>query len=216
MEKPHVSVGSRWRVVDCGCVMVAAVGDCAGEPACEKLPCPRGGNHIRIPRGMIGRSIISVGPSTPKTVPPMGERPNGTPVGCLLCGKELAKHSPYECGACPSAGYSDRKKEWEAGARNFPRAAPSTEGAPMVAVECKYCGEIAVPSKHVCDGKRKGASPGSAREPDGYVMSRGHSLRAPEMQRQGVALTALQLIQSRKPPEPYICPVDDWDLLRDA
>jgi hypothetical protein len=26
-------------------------------------------------------------------------------------------------------------------------------------------------------------------------------------------MTALQLIQSRKPPEPYICPVDDWDLL---
>jgi hypothetical protein len=45
-----------------------------------------------------------------------------------------------------------------------------------------------------------------------FTFDRGEKIRYP----QGTPLTALQAIQSRPKPEPYICPVDDWDLLADA
>jgi len=51
------------------------------------------------------------------------------------------------------------------------------------------------------------------RDPESPYDRRRFSL---ELSKDGVALSALQVIQARKKPEPYIPSVDEWDLLPDA
>jgi hypothetical protein len=56
---------------------------------------------------------------------PMAENKDGYPVGCLSCGAKLSEEEAYECDACDEDGYGARTDAWHAGARDFPRRAPS-------------------------------------------------------------------------------------------
>ena len=96
----------------------------AAEPA-KKAKCPHGRMHPM-------SCATCTGPATEPEAPRMEETAEdkyGQPVECLQCGAKLSEREAFECGACPSLGYSDRRQAWLDGQRRFPRK-PQTPAQP--------------------------------------------------------------------------------------
>jgi hypothetical protein len=172
-----------------------------------------------------------LGPSTPKTVPwEVGQRrrgklyANANMEGAVVYDGEYIVGNPRDVDSVFQWRVEVPGDYWFA-CESWPSellpAAPSTEGAPEEVWQASisegspwFDATRENAMKYMFYRKKpKGASPGSAREPKPLCerVSSGGATHAAVGN-----MTALQLIQSRKPPEPYICPVDDWDLLRDA
>lgn len=202
MEKPtKVEVGQRWRDRWGNEISVVAV----FADSCPKHPGPHlhwsgnwGWDEINTPLKR-GTYTYLGGPAVPPVMPAMKEGEQGFPFGCLQCGKTLGHDEAYECHACPEDGYEDRVNAWMAGARDFPRPA-----APLVGVPRKPM------VWHKTPQELAGASGTTTRvRPQGLSQHEHRNIN-------GVAMSALEFIKSRKPPEPWRPSVDEFDLLPDV
>lgn len=119
----------------------------------------------------------------------------GWPVRCISCGKDK-DGNVYVCDECEDRGeWKSLMRAWNAGSRDFPRPArPAPTPSPTPNIEVTR------------DNKAATAAPAPI-----YGRMVGETRDA-----NGVPLTALQAIQARKPPEPWVPSADEWDLLPDA
>jgi len=133
-------------------------------------------------------------------------------------------------------------RAWKDGARDFPRRPPMetpAAAAPKVEPACTkwrtggdYCGECIECRERIAALRRVPPTPKVEPAPMPHAvyddirracdeagsLGPGHPfhMHAELVRPNGRPLSALEAIQAKPKPEPYICPVDDWDLLPDA
>ena len=160
----------------------------------------------------------------------------GEPARCLRCGKVRIEgvYMHHECWSQDRGESIAWAEQWEAGARDFPRPArpapapspevPGVNGAPI------HIGPIPVradPSLKPGEWRLESPPfvvPVDFRHGVGIDIGCEPAKPAPVYGRMvgemrdasGAPLSALGRVQAKKEPEPYVCPVDDWDLLPDA
>ena len=182
-----------------------------------------------------------VAPS-PETGPPVMREANRLPVSCLGCGDDKGGFG-LVCGPCWNSRRQELDQwyvERRAGRRDFPRR-PPMETPPLeprgpikahgqnkcVHGNTHHCAPCDINrAKAKAAIERLGATPATPKvEPAPKRRADGVENLAPvavrlgfseDYDRNGNPVTALQRIQAKPKPEPYVCPVDDWDLLLDA
>jgi len=190
-------------------------------------------------------TFLGYAPS-PETGPPvMGERRDrrgkAIPAACLGCGGELdGVERVFVCVACypkPNPESDKLAREFLTGRRDFPRP-PMETPPPRGPIKAHGQNKCVHGNTHHCAPcdinrakakaaiERLGATPATPKvEPAPKRRADGVENLAPvavrlgfseDYDRNGNPVTALQRIQAKPKPEPYVCPVDDWDLLPDA
>jgi hypothetical protein len=157
------------------------------------------------------------------------------PAACLSCGGERSG-AMYHCAPClVSVGLSDRMalcESWRFGARDFPRPAPATpqpeaprgvtvtftpttcrHGMVGLCAPCNEDARIEAEHKRLFPPRIPASRPLPAQH-----LTHGHRFEVCEKLPNGEwqALSALQVIKARKPPEPWVPSIDEYDLLPDA
>lgn len=155
MERPtviEVRVGQRWRGSLSGRLFAVVAdegqgrfsiqydGDASARTGCQVV----GNEFIADAPGPLGGPSDTGVRAGDRVL--MFEDEGGYPTGCLACGAKLSGDEAYECDACDEPGYSERRDDWLAGKRDFPRRTLITDGTPVAAAApAKMCG---VETKH--------------------------------------------------------------------
>jgi hypothetical protein len=152
-----------------------------------------------------------------------------------VCGNDITG-SNYHCEACFRDGdYNTRqarRADWQDGARDFPRPAPATpqpeaprgvtvtftpttcrHGMVGLCAPCNEDARIEAEHKRLFPPRIPASRPLPAQH-----LTHGHRFEVCEKLPNGEwqALSALQVIKARKPPEPWVPSIDEYDVLPDA